>query len=166
MKKKFFLYLILIFNFSAVSSEEGIYFLNVDHILNNTKTGKIIIEKLEKINSNNITEIKIKEENLKKLEKEISTTKNVISSDELNNKIKNFKNEIALYKSHKDQKNKEFKELRDKELNIFFKEITPHIEDFMEINSIKIILDKKNIFIANSNYDITEKLIEYINTKY
>ena len=166
MKKKFFLYLILIFNFSAVSSEEGIYFLNIDDLLNNTKTGKIIIEKLEKINSNNITEIKIKEENLKKLEKEISTTKNVISSDELNNKIKNFKNEIDLYKFCKYKKNKEFKELRDKELNIFFKGITPHIEDFMEINSIKIILDKKNIFIANSNYDITEKLIEYINTKY
>ena len=96
MKKKFFLYLILIFNFSAVSSEEGIYFLNIDDLLNNTKTGKIIIEKLEKINSNNITEIKIKEENLKKLEKEISTTKNVISSDELNNKIKNFLDQLFL----------------------------------------------------------------------
>ena len=35
----------------------------------------------------------------------------------------------------------------------------------MEINSIKLIMDKKNIFIANTKYDITEKLIEFLNLK-
>ncbi len=35
----------------------------------------------------------------------------------------------------------------------------------MEINSIKIIIEKKNIFIAKSNYDITDTLIEFLNTK-
>ena len=35
----------------------------------------------------------------------------------------------------------------------------------MEEKSIKIILDKKNIFIANANYEITDQLIEYINNK-
>ena len=35
----------------------------------------------------------------------------------------------------------------------------------MEKKSIKIILDKKNIFIANSNYDITSELIDFLNNK-
>ena len=35
----------------------------------------------------------------------------------------------------------------------------------MEKKSIKIILDKKNIFIANSNYDITSELIDFLNSK-
>ena len=35
----------------------------------------------------------------------------------------------------------------------------------MEINSIKIIIEKKNIFIAKANYDITDALIEFLNTK-
>ena len=35
----------------------------------------------------------------------------------------------------------------------------------MEINSIKVIMDKKNIFIANANYDITDKLIKFLNLK-
>ena len=34
----------------------------------------------------------------------------------------------------------------------------------MEINSIKVIMDK-NIFIANANYDITGKLIKFLNLK-
>ena len=33
----------------------------------------------------------------------------------------------------------------------------------MDENSISIILDKKNIYIAHKKYDITEKLIELIN---
>ena len=55
--------------------------------------------------------------------------------------------------------------MKNKELELFFKKITPIIEEFMEINSIKLIMDKKNIFIANANYDITEELIMYLNSK-
>ena len=32
----------------------------------------------------------------------------------------------------------------------------------MADNSIYILMDKKNVFIANKNYDITNKLIELI----
>ena len=35
----------------------------------------------------------------------------------------------------------------------------------MEMNSIKLIMDKKNIFIANAKYDITDELIEFLNLK-
>jgi len=33
----------------------------------------------------------------------------------------------------------------------------------MNKNSISVLLDKKNIFIANSKYDITERVIKIIN---
>ena len=35
----------------------------------------------------------------------------------------------------------------------------------MSSNSIGIIIDKKNIYIANKKYDITNNLIELINKK-
>ena len=31
-------------------------------------------------------------------------------------------------------------------------------------SSINIILDKKNVFIANKNYDITKELTEFLDT--
>ena len=55
--------------------------------------------------------------------------------------------------------------MKNDEIEKFFKKITPFIEEFMRKNSIKIILDKKNIFIANSNYDITNQIVEFLNTK-
>ena len=36
----------------------------------------------------------------------------------------------------------------------------------MDNSSISIIIDKKNIYIANVEYDITNKLIELINNEF
>ena len=41
--------------------------------------------------------------------------------------------------------------------------ISPIINEYMEKNSIGILIEKKNIFIAKSNYDITENVLEIIN---
>ena len=40
--------------------------------------------------------------------------------------------------------------------------LDPIIEKYMSDNSIAILLDKKNIFIASKNYDITKNLITLI----
>ena len=45
----------------------------------------------------------------------------------------------------------------------FIKLINPLINKFMNNNSIDILIEKKNIFIAKSNYDITENILEIIN---
>ena len=45
----------------------------------------------------------------------------------------------------------------------FIKLISPLINEFMTKNSIGILIEKKNIFIAKSNYDITENVLEIIN---
>ena len=43
--------------------------------------------------------------------------------------------------------------------------INPIIEKYMTDNSIYMLIDKKNVFIANNNYDITKKLIELIDNQ-
>ena len=135
----------------------------MDYIFKNSNYGKKIISKLEEQNQKNISELKIKETELKDLESQISKQKNIISKDELNKKVENLKIKISSYKIEKENKIEDFKKLKSNELNNFFKEITPLLEEFMKINSIKILLDRKNIFIADSNYDITIKILEYLN---
>ena len=55
------------------------------------------------------------------------------------------------------------KEIRNKEIIKLINSINPIIENFMNENSISIVFDKKNIFIADKNYDITNDIIEKIN---
>jgi len=162
MKTKFFILLFLLFQ-TNLNASEGIYFIDVDYLFKNSNYGKKIISKLEDQNQKNISELKIKETELKDLESQISKQKNIISADELNKKVENLKIKISSYKIEKENKIESFKKLKSNELNNFFKEIAPLLEEYMKINSIKILLDRKNIFIADSNYDITIKILEYLN---
>ena len=57
----------------------------------------------------------------------------------------------------------EFNSYKKSELNKVFKIIAPNIKKYMEENSIKMILDTKNIFIADKSLDITEKVLNSIN---
>ena len=47
----------------------------------------------------------------------------------------------------------------------FLNLINPIIEKYMNDNSIHILIDKKNVFIANNEYDITNNLIELIDNQ-
>ena len=43
--------------------------------------------------------------------------------------------------------------------------INPIIEKYMSDNSIYMIIDKKNVFIASKDYDITNNLIKLIDNQ-
>ena len=163
--KKYFL--IILFFFISYSSHAtgGVYYLDVNFLLNNSSNGKKIINNLKKINDENILKIKNYENDLKNQENEINKLKNIITEEELNDKIEDLKKKIKLYNEKKDKIYKEYNVLKNQELETFFKKITPFIEEYMEINSIKLIIEKKNIFIANANYDISEKLVYFLNEK-
>ncbi len=164
MKKIFLIFLIFFYSNLSLAAE-GVYLVDIDVVLNKSNYGKSIVNKLKKKNSENILEIENDERQLKKIEEEINNVKNIISEDELNKRVSELKKKIITYREKKDLKFKEYNSFKNSELEVFFKKITPYIEEFMEINSIKIIIEKKNIFIAKANYDITDALIEFLNTK-
>ena len=165
MKKIIFLSILFLFCYSSTYADGKVYFLDVNYILNNSISGKKVVQKLKDINSKNISDYKIKEKELADLENKINKIKNIISENELKNKIENLKKEINSYRKFKDKTKSEYNIFKEKELQTFFIKITPYIEEFMKKNSIDIVLDKKNIFIANSKYDITEDLIKFLNEK-
>ena len=118
------------------------------------------------MNKNNLTDFKQKEIELKNLEKEISNKKNVVSEKDLNIEIDDLKRKILLFREEKNKRSKDFKDLRSNELSNFLEKITPIIENFMKENSIAIVFEKKNIFIAQSKYDITLQIIDLINKQF
>lgn len=164
MRKICVLFFFLLYS-TLTFANEGIYFINLDSLLNNTNYGKQIVNKLKNVNSANISEIEKDEKELKNIEDEINKVKNLISENELNRKVEKLKEKILIYREKKDNIFQEYNNLKNKELKYFFDKITPVIEEYMETNSIKIIIEKKNIFIADSKYDITNSLIKFINSK-
>ena len=100
-------------NTLAISNDKIVY-INVDFILQNSNSGKIIIKELKEINSQNLKKISIFEKEIKKEDNEIKKVRNIISEDEFNKKISMLNKKISNYKLLK-------KDLSNKKVKIFLK---------------------------------------------
>ena len=165
--KKSLIYILIIF-FSTISlgkSNESIAYLDLDNIVKNTKAGKSIIDKLKSSKDSALKQFEKKEKALKKVEEDINKQKNVLSKEELKNKISDFRKEIASFRNDREKLINDFNIKKMQEFDKFFKKITPIIGEYVEQKNIDIVLDKKNIFLANKNNDITNEIIKLIDEK-
>ena len=165
--KKNLIYILIIF-FSTISlseSNENIAYIDLDNIVKNTKAGKSIIDKLKTSKDTALKKFEKKEKALKKVEEDINKQKNVLSKEELKNKISDFRKEIASFRNDREKLINDFNTKKIQEFDKFFKKITPIIGEYVEENKIDIVLDKKNIFLANKNNDISNEIIKLINDK-
>ena len=101
--------------------------------------------------------------NFKKKNDELVKTKNLLSDEELKNKVSKLREEIKLFEKKKVKTINDLNDKKKKELNEFLKLINPLIKDYMDKNSIDIVIDKKNIFIAKTDKDITKDILDIIN---
>lgn len=164
--KKIFILLLFSFLFnSIVIAQDKIVFIDLEQIVNNTNIGKKILSELNKINLDNIEKLKIKENLIKEKEISLNNTKNIISKTELQNKINLLKNEISIYNKEKNEKTNDFIKLKNKKLDELFKQINPLVSEYMNKNSITLIVDKKNVYLGKMDYDITDDTVELVNTK-
>ena len=165
--KKNLIYILIIF-FSTISiskSSENIAYLDLDNIVKNTKAGKSIINKLKVSKDTALKKFEKKEKELKKIEEDINKQKNVISKEELRNKVSDFRKDISSFRNEREKLINDFNIKKIQEFEKFFKKITPIIGEYVKKKNIDIVLDKKNIFLANKNNDITNEIIKLIDEK-
>ena len=163
IKKFFFILLICLFNISTSFSSEKVVFIDIDYLLNNSNLGKIIFKELEKVNKDNIELLETKEKKIKERKAKINQTKNISSEEKLKKDIKVFNEDVEKFRLEKEKLLTDFKLLKEQKLTNFLKKINPIIQNYMEDNSIDIVLEKKQIFIGSSDKDITNDIILLIN---
>ena len=164
--KKIFTILIVMLSFNTFSySQDKIVYLDLDKVVSNTKVGKSIIDKLEKSKQAALQKFEKKEKDLKKKEDEIKKQKNIISEDEFKKKLVEFRKEVASFRQDRKKLINEFNQKKKIEFDEFFKKISPIIENYVTEKNIDILLDKKNIFIASKEKNITQEIIKIIDSK-
>ena len=169
MKKISFIFIITIFFFFKINlaySNNNTAFIDLDLILNKTIIGKKLLNDLELINNNNIQELKKKELELKKDEEEIKKKQNVISQEQFDLEVKNLQDKVEKYRNKKNQMVMSLDQKKKENLSNFFKKINPIIQNYMDSNSIDILLERKNVFIGKNKSDITEIIIKEIDNKF
>ena len=157
--------IVSLLNISLAQSEEQIVYLDLDNIVSNTKAGKLIMSNLEKSKKSTLAKFEKKEKELKKIENDINKQKNILSEEELKKKLVEFRKEINIFQTDRQNVINEFNKKKVQEFNNFFKKITPIIQSYLSEKNIDIVLDRKNIFVASKKKDITQEIIKLIDSK-
>ena len=165
LKKLTLVIFFLIVSNNLSFASQNVRFADIDLIVQNSEIGKKTLSKIEKINKSNIEKITNFQKQLKDRENEIKIKKNIISEEEFKKEVENLKNQLAEFNKKKDLMVKEFSDLKNDELKALFAKINPIIQNYMKENSIEILMNSKNIFIGNIKADLTQLLINEINSK-
>ena len=157
-----FLFLLYI---NTAYSNDSIAFIDMDFIIRNSNIGKIVLKKIEDQNNKNISILKKNDEILKDIEKNIIGKKNVISKEVFDKEVVIFREKVHNFQLEKDKIVNDFNNFKRNELENVFKKINPIINTYVEKNSIDLLLEKKNILIGRNDLNLTNKILEEINSK-
>jgi len=165
LKNFFFILIFLSLSINSLKAEDKVSYIDIDYILTNTIAGKKLLKTLKNEEELKIKNYKLSDDNFKNEEKKILAKKNLISKEEIEKEMKILRNKFQKYKKDQTIEVEKLKNKRNKNIVNFLNMINPIIEKYMSDNSIYMIIDKKNVFIANKNYDITNNLIELIDNQ-
>ena len=163
---KFLLIFFIFFISTNLSSSKEAAFVDIDYIVANSNIGKKVLENINKLDKKNIKNLRKKNKSLQELEITIKNKKNVISEDAFNKEVISFQKKVQEFKVEKNEIVKNFNDFKRKELKNIFKKISPIINDYMEENSISILLDSKNIFMGSKKSNLTEDILDSINKEF
>ena len=159
--KKFFIYFILI-SFFTSSLKAQIAYIDMNLVLNKSEVGKYLNSHIEKIKNKNIEKFKEIEKNLIDKEKLLISQQNILDNNEFDKKLAILKIEVNKYKSdkklHVDQLNK----IKIESTKEILKVLNPIITKYVDLNSISLVIPKKNIIIGKKNLDITDQIIKQL----
>ena len=162
--KKILLSLIcLIYLTSNLLAENKVAYIDLDKILVSTDSGKALFKQLNNLEKLELENLKNEEKAFKEEENKILSTKNLLTQDEYTKKVNVFKKKVSVYQNKKKAIIDGLQKKRNTEVVRFLKMTNPLIQSIMESNSIDILIEKKNVFIAKSNTDITNVVIDEIN---
>ena len=167
IKLKSFHFILIFFSLfiNTVNANDKVSYIDIDFLLSNTLAGKKLLNTLKKEEQQKIDKFKSNDLKFKNKEKQILAKKNLISKEDINKELNLLQIEFQKYRKEKIKEVDELKIKRNKNIMNFLNIINPIIEKYMTDNSIYMLIDKKNVFIASQKYDITNNLIELIDNQ-
>ena len=142
-----------------------IAFIDINFIIEKSNSGIQITEILKKKRDKETKKLETKKNEIKKKEDEFKNKSNILSDEERKKRVESIKLEIEDYKKLKNKLEKEFNAKKTEYINILLKEINNIMINYIEKNSIDIVLKKENLVTGKKELDITKNVLDELNKK-
>ena len=166
--KKFSIYLttlFILFCTNIALSNNNIYYLDIDYLMNNSLAGKSIVKKLDEKNKLNKKKFEEIEKNLQTEEKNIISKKNILSEKEYLNEVNLFKKKVKDYNLSRNKTINQITEIKNVAQRSLIESLKPILADYAKKNSISYMIPKQSIIIGKKELDITSSILEILNSK-
>ena len=166
MKYKFIFTILLFVLLSNNIAQAGTtYFLNFKQILNESDAGKKAQNFLKKKLETGLKGIKDKEKSILDEEKKIINQKNVLSPEEYKKKVTDLRAKVSSLQTERSKLLDSVAKQRSKARTELLKNLNPILNDYMKEKKIRMVIDQKNILLADENLDITKDIMSLLNKK-
>ena len=162
--KKIIFFLFIFLNIS-ISSNAEIAYIDINYILKTSNVGKYLNSHIEKKKIEYDKKFKDIENQLVKKEKTLISQQNILNKEEFDNKLKALTKEVQDYRKNKKSKLDNLNKFKIDNTREILKKLNPIITNYVDTNSISIVLPKKNIIVGKKNLDITDQILNLLNNK-
>ena len=157
--------LVFVLNFQSLLYAEVPHYLDFKYILNQSDAGKKAQQTLKSKLDNGIKKLKVKEKNLQEEEKKIVAQKKIISAEEYKKKVNELRDKVSNLQKERNNLLNNVAKQRSNARKELLKNLNPIIKDYMLEKKIRMVIDKKNLLLADDNLDITKDIITLLNKK-
>ena len=162
---KIFVITYLIFGITPSYAESEVVYIDMNKVLNQSKVGIFVEKELTKIHEAELEKFKKIEEEVKKEEIDLISKRNIMAREEFDKKAKILNEKVQKYQKERREWFDEITVRKNNSRAEVLKSLDPIISEYFEKNKISLILYKRNIAIGSSDLDITDKIIDELNTK-
>ncbi|MDC0628501.1 OmpH family outer membrane protein [Pelagibacteraceae bacterium] len=163
-KKITFIFIILTFSTNNLIAEVP-HYLDFRYILNQSEAGKKAQATLKKKLTDGINKIQSKEAKLQEDEKKIIQQKKLVSAEDYRNKVSELRLNVSNIRKERNTLLESIAKQRTKARSELLKNLNPIMKEYMKLNKIRMVIDKKSMLLADENLDITKDIMKILNTK-
>ena len=163
--KKLFATLIIFLFIQNQSYADVPHFLDFKFILNQSAAGKKAQDFLKDKLDKGIKGLKEKEKQIQEEEKKVIQQKKIISAEEYKKKVSELRKKVSSLQKERNKLLETVASQRNDARNSLLKNLNPIVKQYMQEKNIRMVIDKKDILLADDELDITNDIITLLNKK-
>ena len=148
---------------STQASADKIAYLDMKFVLNNSKAGKGAQDYLQKTFKENQDVFAEREKKLKKDENDLLEQKTILSKVEYQKKADSLRKKVIDYQSQRRTAFDKITKQRSDARNKLIETLDPILNSYIKENNISAVIDKKFILGGQTDFDITNIIVEKLN---
>ena len=160
------LFIIIIIGLTVTNlSAQTPHFIDFQKILNESIAGKKAQNQLKNSLEQTVKKLEQTQKNLQDQEKKIIQQKKLISPEEYKKQVDDLRKKVSDLQKNRANALQKISKQRAKAKKELLKNLNPIIQNYMQEKKIRMVLNKKDLILADEKLDITKNIMDILNKK-